>query len=60
MTKFAFSLPSPKRERKLSDVEQAETKRPKSPGRQDVQQEERHAGRLEHGDDAQADRDDGQ
>jgi hypothetical protein len=40
VTKFAFSFPSPKRERKLSDEEQVETKRPKSPGRQDEQQEE--------------------
>jgi hypothetical protein len=42
VTKFAFSFPSPKRECKLSDEEQAETKRPKSPGRQDEQQEEQH------------------
>ena len=42
MTKFAFSFPSPKRERKPSDEEQVETKRPKSPGRQDAQQEEQH------------------
>ena len=39
---FAFNFPLPKRERKLSDEEQVETKRPKSPGRQDAQQEEQH------------------
>jgi hypothetical protein len=32
---FAFNFPLPKRERKPSDEEQVETKRPKSPGRQD-------------------------
>jgi hypothetical protein len=42
VAKVAFSFPSPKRERKLSDEEQVETKRPKSPGRQDEQQEEQH------------------
>jgi hypothetical protein len=40
--KFAFGFPSPKRGRKLSDEEQAETKRPKSPGRLDKLQEEQH------------------
>jgi hypothetical protein len=39
---FAFNFPLPKRERKPSDEEQVETKRPKSPGRQDAQQEEQH------------------
>ena len=33
---------SPKHERKPSDEEQVETKRPKSPGRQDEKQEEQH------------------
>jgi hypothetical protein len=42
MIKFAFGFPSPKRGRKLSDEEQAETKRPRSPGRQDELQEELH------------------
>ena len=42
VTKFAFSFPSPKRERKPSDEEQVETKRLKSPGRQDAQQGEQH------------------
>ena len=42
MIKFAFGFPSPKRGRKLSDEEQAEMKRPKSPGRQDKLQEEQH------------------
>jgi hypothetical protein len=42
VTKFAFSFPSPKRERKPFDEEQVETKRPKSPRRQDAQQEEQH------------------
>jgi hypothetical protein len=32
VVEFAFNFPSPKRERKLSDEEQVETKRPKSPG----------------------------
>ena len=37
---FAFNFPKPsKRERKPSDEEQVETKRPKSPGRQDEKQE---------------------
>ena len=37
---FAFNFPLPtKRERKPSDEEQVETKRPKSPGRQDEKQE---------------------
>ena len=39
---FAFNFPLPKRERKPSDEEQVETKRPKSPGRQDEKQEEQH------------------
>ena len=40
---FAFNFPKPsKRERKPSDEEQVETKRPKSPGRQDEKQEEQH------------------
>jgi len=39
---FAFNFPLPKRERKPSDEEQVETKRPKSPGRQDEQPEEQH------------------
>jgi hypothetical protein len=39
---FAFNFPLPKRERKPSDEEQVETKRSKSPGRQDAQQEEQH------------------
>ena len=39
---FAFNFPLLKRERKPSDEEQVETKRPKSPGRQDAQQEEQH------------------
>ena len=39
---FAFNFPLPKRERKPSDEEQVETKRPKLPGRQDEQQEEQH------------------
>ena len=42
MIKFAFGFLSPKRGRKLSDEEQAEMKRPKSPGRQDKLQEEQH------------------
>jgi hypothetical protein len=41
VTKFAFNF-SPKRDLSLSDEEQVETKRPKSPGRQDAQQEEQH------------------
>ena len=36
---FAFNFPLPKRERKPSDEEQVETKRPKSPGKQDEKQE---------------------
>ena len=42
---FAFNFPLPtKRERKPSDEEQVETKRPKSPGKQDAQQEEQQPG----------------
>jgi hypothetical protein len=40
--KFAFGFPSPKRGRKLSDEEQAETMRPRSPGRLDELQGELH------------------
>ena len=40
--KFAFGFPSPKRGRKLSDEEQAETKRPRSPGRHDELQGGQH------------------
>ena len=44
--KFAFGFPSPKRGRKPSGERQAETKRPRSPGRQDELQGEQHgAGR---------------
>ena len=40
--KFAFGFPSPKRGRKPSGERQAETKRPRSPGRQDELQGEQH------------------
>ena len=40
--KFAFGFPSPKRGRKLSGEGQAETKRPRSPGRHDELQGEQH------------------
>ena len=42
MIKFAFGFPSPKRGRKPSGERQAETKRPRSPGRQDELQGEQH------------------
>ena len=38
----AFSFCPPKRDRKLSDEEQQEAKRPKSPAKEDVQQAEQH------------------
>ena len=40
--KFTFGFPSPKRGRKPSGERQAETKRPRSPGRQDELQGEQH------------------
>jgi hypothetical protein len=40
--KFAFGFPSPKRGRKPSGEGQAETKRPRSPGRHDELQGEQH------------------
>ena len=38
----AFSFCPPKRDRKLSDEQQQEAKRPKSPAKEDVQQTEQH------------------
>ena len=46
----AFSFSPPKRDRKLSDEEQQEAKRPKSPAKEDVQQTEQHGSGGECGD----------
>ena len=41
VTKFAFNF-SPKRDLRRSDEDQVETKRPKSPGREDAHQKKQH------------------
>ena len=50
---FCFS--PPKRDRKLSDEEQQEAKRPKSPAKEDVQQAEQHGSGGECGEEMETD-----
>ena len=51
----SFSFSPSKRDRKLSDEEQQEAKRPKSPAKEDVQQAEQHGSGGEGGEEMETD-----